>query len=193
MAAALSLATRRGILAGYQAGQSRKALATTFGVNYRSVQTLIQRFEAEGEAGLLPRYARCGRRRLRSDRLFYRAALTLKRRHRRWGAPFILLQLEARYPERVAELPSVRTLQAWFKAAGLNAKRSQPPAPEARWAHEVHQVWQVDAKEHQRTADGQSACWLTVTDEKSTAVLAAPVFPLCPDQPGAACDGARGA
>lgn len=176
MAAALPQDTRRRILQGYLAGQSYSALAQSFKVNYRTVRTLCLRYQREGEAGLLPHYDRCGSSEIRSDALLYRASCWLKRQHPGWGTSFILLQLEQRYPER--PLPSVRTLQRWFKARGLTPKRSKIPQAEKQWASGVHQVWQVDAKEHQKTADGKPACWLTMTDEYSTAVLQTPVFPL---------------
>ena len=195
MAAALAPAIRRSILQGHLEGQSYSALARLFGVAYQTVRTLCLRYEAEGEAGLRPRYDRCGKRALRSEALFYRAACFLKRKHPQWGAPLFRLQLERRYRARfpVKRLPSVRTMQAWFKARGLQAPHSKPPRPPKRWAEAVHQVWQVDAKEDQYTAQGQAVCWLTVTDEHSGALLAARVFPLSPDQPGAAYEGATGA
>ena len=190
MPAALSLATRRRLVKAYRAGQSYSALAENFGVAYNTVRTLCQRFDLEGEAGLQPRYDRCGPRTICSDPLLYRAALWLKRRHPRWGAPFIQLQLERRYPDR--KLPAVRTLQAWFKAQGLSPQRSKPPKADKQWARGAHQVWQVDAKEHQRTADGTALCWLTFTDEYTGAVLAAPIFPLGLHQSGPAQSCANG-
>ncbi|WP_169521694.1 DDE-type integrase/transposase/recombinase [Spirosoma spitsbergense] len=77
----------------------------------------------------------------------------------------------------MGRLPSIRTLQLWFKAAGLTKPRPQLLNSPKVWAEYPHQVWQVDAKEQQRTLDGTKVCWLTVVDEKSGAVLAAPVFP----------------
>lgn len=191
MAAALSMATRRRIIQGYRAGTSYAALAKQFNVAYHSVRTLCLRVEAEGEDGLRPRYDRCGVRGPQGDRLIYRAACCLKRRHPQWGAAFIRLQLEARYgPER--PLPAVRTMQHWFKEKGLQPPRSKPPQVQKQWASHVHQVWQIDAKEQQRTADGTEVCWLTVTDEHSTAILGAPVFSLTAYQSGPAPARAAG-
>lgn len=186
MAGALPMVTRKAIIEGFQDGKSRNALAREFRVNYRTVQTLVARFEAEGLAGLKPRYDRCGATGPRRAKIYHRTAVYLKRLHPTWGAPLILLHLTQRYQERAAAnqepLPSVRTLQYWFKAAGLSKTRSKRPQAPKDWATQVHAVWQVDAKEHQRLADGTRACYLTITDEHSSAVLAAPVFPLCPDQ-----------
>lgn len=191
MATALSMATRRGIIQGYRSGKSYAALAKEFNVAYQSVRTLCQRVEAEGEVGLRPRYDRCGPPGPHSDPLIYRAACLLKRRHPRWGAAFIRLQLEARYgPEK--PLPAVRTMQHWFKEEGLQPPRSKPPKTKKTWARCVHQVWQVDAKEHQQTADGTAVCWLTITDEHSTAILGAPVFSLSAHEPSPALAGSAG-
>lgn len=189
MGATLPYATRRSIIEGYLNGTSCAALAREFHVAYATARVLCRRFDAEGEAGLLPHH--CGATGIRSDRLLYRAACFLKRRHPDWGAPLIRLLLEQRYPERA--LPGVRTMQTWFKDRGLVPLRSKPPKPQKQWAHEVHQVWQIDAKEHQQTADGTQACWLTVTDEHSTAILAAPVFPPQADLSSAAGVRAAGA
>ena len=189
MGAALALATRQAIIDGHRGGTSYAALAREHNVAYGSVVTLCRRFDADGEAAVRPRYDHCARRGQRSDRLIYRAACWLKRRHRTWGAPLIHLRLEERYAELA--VPSVRTMQRWFRAAGLTEARSHPPRPPKQWAERVHQIWQVDANEQQRLADGTPVCWLTVTDEHSGAILAAPAFPPRAHYPGAAGAGAN--
>ena len=182
MPAALPLATRRKIVQGHQAGKSYAELARDFDLAYGTVRTLCRRVAAEGDDGLRPRYDRCGAKRPQADPLIYRAACWLKRTHPRWGAALIRLNLEARYPERA--IPAVRTLQRWFKKAGLQPPRSKPPPKQKRWARRAHEVWQIDAKEQQAIASGQPCCWLTVTDEHTTALLAAPVFSLGAHQSG---------
>jgi hypothetical protein len=68
-------------------------------------------------------------------------------------------------------------MQYWLKTVA-------PPRPKTilrtskRWATEPHMVWQTDAKEQQRLVDGTFFCYLTIMDEKSGALLAAPVFSL---------------
>lgn len=195
MAAAIGLEKRRDILAAHDAGASMSAVAVRFNVAYGSVRTLCRRVAAEGDAAVVPRYDSCSNKALRSQRLVYRAACWLKRRHPGWGAPLIRLKLVERYAEGAegdtkTSIPSVRTMQVWFRATGLNPRRSRQPRPEKQWASHVHDIWQVDAKERQRTADGTACCWLTVTDEHSTAILAAPVFPLGPYLAGSTDAGA---
>jgi hypothetical protein len=46
-----------------------------------------------------------------------------------------------------------------------------------RRAQEPHEVWQMDAVERLRLADGSGACWLRLTDECSGAILATQPFP----------------
>jgi hypothetical protein len=41
----------------------------------------------------------------------------------------------------------------------------------------VHEVWQADAVEKAKLADGHEASWLTVTDECSGAILATELSP----------------
>ncbi len=183
MGAALPFSTRRQIISDYQAGDAYTDLAARYGVAYHTVRTLCRRFDEEGEPGLRPRYARCGPKTVRSDALIYRAACTLKRRHPKWGAAFIRLQLEQRYPGK--PLPAVRTMQTWFKNKGLQPARSKLPKAEKRWAKAVHDIWQVDAKEQQHLTDHSQVCWLTITDEHSSAILAAPVFSPWTHLPGA--------
>lgn len=176
MGTALAFTTRQRIIEGYENGASCRALAQEFNVAYHTVRVLCRRFDEQGIDALLPRYKNCGTPGIRNDALLYRAACYLKRLHPSWGAPFIHLQLELRYGHQ-RTLPGVRTMQRWFKARGLVPPRSKPPKPKKQWAQAVHHVWQVDAKEHQQTADGVHACYLTITDEHSTAIMAAPVFP----------------
>lgn len=175
MGTALPYALRRRIVDDYVAGKSCAALAREHAVSYQSVRILCRRFDQEGDAGILPRYARCGQGGVRSDRLLYRAACWLKRLHPGWGAAFIQIQLEDRYPDRT--IPGVRTMQSWFKANRLIPRRSKRPTFVKQWASEVHQVWQIDAKEQLKSADQQALCWLTMTDEYSSGALNAPVFP----------------
>ena len=185
------MSTRRAVIDAYRAGHSCNALAKRFKLNYNTVRTLCLRYRTQGEAGLAPRYDRCGRQAITFAPLIYRAACWLKRRHPGWGAPCIRLVLQERYP--TLSLPAVRTLQRWFKKAGLTPKRAKVPQPKGKWAGKPHQIWQVDAKEHLRLGEGQRACYLTITDEHSGAFIAAPVFPLWTHQPSAAQAHSTGA
>lgn len=185
MPQALATALRRRIVEAHLNGESLASIAKRENTSYSCVRTYWHRYRERGFAGLAPDYQNCGRR--GADGLIYRAARYLKFCHRQWGAPFIRLKLAQRYPDK--DLPSVRTMQRWFKKAHLLPLRKRLPKPEKPWAKAPHEVWQVDAKERLTLKDGSRACYLTVTDEHSGALLASPVFPLCKHQSGSAASG----
>lgn len=113
-----------------------------------------------------------------TDQRIYRAARYLKFLHRGWGAPLIVTFLKRRY----SAVPSTRTLQRWFKAAGLTELRQKRPTSKHVKADEVHGCWQVDAKERLPA----KACYLSIVDEHSGAFLETPVFPPLTNQSGTA-------
>ena len=159
----------------YAQTHSYAAVSRQLGLSYLSVRRICQRYEREGKAGLLPRYSHCGPKQIKSDPLIHRAACWLKRLHPSWGAEFILLQLKERYPTR--SLPTGRTLQIWFRSVGLIQAKSRLAREKKSWAKGVHDTWQIDAKEQQRIEDKTPCSWLTITDEHSGSLLAAPLFP----------------
>ena len=180
MPLAQSTTVRRRIVEAHQKGQSLKAIAQKENLSYSSVLGYWRRYRQRGLEGLAPDYQHCGRSGPVNDDLMYRAARYLKYLHRQWGAALIRLKLEQRYPK--ASLPSVRTLQRWFKRAHLTPLRKRLPKPEQTRAQAPHEVWQVDAKEQLTLNDGTAACYLSVSDEHSGAFLEAPVFPPWPNQ-----------
>ncbi len=175
MPLALAAASRRRIIEAHLKGEPLKAIAIRENLSYSSVRTYWRRYSQSGLEGLAPSYQKCGRKGPSHTDLIYRAARYLKFCHRQWGAPLIRLKLEQRYPQE--HLPTVRTLQRWFKKANLSPLRKQVPEPEKPWAEAPHEIWQIDAKEQLTLQDGSRACYLTVTDEHSGALLASPVFP----------------
>ena len=185
MPRALATALRRRIVEEHLAGKSLKAIAQQEQLSYSTVRLCWRRYREHGFSGLGPDYQNCGRPQ-RKD-LIYRAARFLKYRHRQWGAPLIRLKLSQRYPDQ--ELPSVRTMQRWFKRAHLIPMRKRLPKPEQAWANAPHDVWQVDAKEKIKLNDGTQACYLTITDEHSGALLASPPFPPEGNQPSGTGNG----
>jgi hypothetical protein len=69
-------------------------------------------------------------------------------------------------------------LQRWLHQAGLTPPPSvRVQCLDDRRAREPHDVWQMDAVECLRLADGSGACWLRLTDECSGAILATQAFP----------------
>ncbi len=130
MPAAIDRALRVKLVQAHAEGRSYSSLARQYNVAYNTVRTLCIRHAREGEAGLVPRYQACGPKAIKHEPLLYRAACYLKRRHGQWGASMIRLQLQERYPEHT--IPAVRTMQTWFKNAGLKVPRSRVPRQEKK-------------------------------------------------------------
>ena len=181
MGQALTKSLRQEIIRLYTFHESFASISTNLGVSYSTVRRLCKAYEQTGDLCLDTAYDRCGRFTSAYPAFIQRASCFLKYYHPSWGADYILVRLGLKYPKLA--LPSARTLQRWFAAKGLNKARSKSrdrssdsqPIPRAK---AVHQIWQLDAKEHQQTQDGQLCCYLNFTDEYSSAVLAAVVFPL---------------
>jgi hypothetical protein len=177
MPSAISMPIREQILSLKEQGKTYAQMGELLGLSSHSVRGICRRVQKSGKEALKPSYENCGNREIRFERLLWRSALFLKRRHPTWGGGIIRVLLQQRWPERA--LPTVRTLQRWFLKAGL-ATTPAPANPQPRRARakEVHHCWQVDAVSHQLLADGTQACWLSATDEASRAIVAASAFPL---------------
>jgi transposase len=183
MASPLSLLVKHKIISKHQSGQSLNSISQEMGVSYAAVWTLWHRFSSEGKSGLLPRYDHNGRKGPGRDCLVFRAACWLKRLHPDWGAVVIHTVLGERYGGE--GLASARQMNRWFRAVGLSKRGGKAPRNPKQWAREVHDVWQMDAKERFKLDTGEEFCWLTVVDEKSGALIAAPPFPPRNDLAGA--------
>ena len=187
MPRAVPLPVRQEIVARYQAGQSLTAIASELGLVYRTVRGIWQYFRERGAAGLAPNYEACRRTGPKFPAEVHAAALALKAAHPTWGAPLIRLELAAAFPE---PLPSVRTLQLWFRRADLHPRRARHPTAPRDRGQAPHAVWQLDAKEHVKLGDGQEVSVFSVVDEASGAVLSSATFSPRQRHPGAAAAGA---
>lgn len=174
MPAALSTALRREIVERREAGESFASIARSLNVSYGAVRNIYHRFAETGR--LSPAYERCVHSAVRSDAALYTAAVEMKRAHPSWGAGLIRVELRDQLGE--GKLPSVRTLQRWFRRARVQkAKPEKRPTPTVARGKTVHAVWALDAKEQIQLADGSYVSWLTITDEASGAILSATLFP----------------
>lgn len=162
-----------------ESGLFKAEISRRLNISYGSVCEWVKRYEEYGEEGLLPNYSSCGSR-PRFSQKAVNAAVKYKRKHQKWGAPFILLKLEDEFSGQL--LPKARRLQQIFREKNLQPPRTRLPNGRGDWATEVFERVQVDAKEDLRTADGKPCCYLNFTDEYSGADLDAFVFPLCPYQ-----------
>jgi hypothetical protein len=189
MPQAIALPIRQVIVQRHQQGQSLGQIALDLQLPYGTVRKLWRRYRDAGQAGLTPDYRRCGRLGPRGDARMIRAACWLKRLHPTWGAVLIRLIVQQRWPDRL--VPPERTLQRWFRLAGVNRSPRRPQPRSPRRGGQPHEVWEMDAVEKQRLANGRLASWLTITDEASGAILTAELSPpramatgLAPLRPG---------
>lgn len=174
MPAALPTGIRREIVERREGGDSFASIADGLKVSYSAVRNIYQRYVKTKR--LAPGYERCSHTEVRSDQAIYSAAVEMKRVHPSWGAGLIRVELSADFPQ--ASLPSIRTLQRWFKRGKVqNPLREKTPKPRVKRGQAVHEVWALDAKEQMKLADGSHASWLTITDEASGAILSATLFP----------------
>jgi transposase len=174
MPAALPVPLREQMVRLHEEGHLLVDIAQQLKVRYSTLCSWWRRYGQEGRAGLKPHYERCGRHGPRDPQVQH-AALTLKQTHPTWGAGRIRVELLAQFPDR--PLPQVRAMQRWFRAAGLQPVRAQRPAVARQRGQQPHEVWEVDAKEQLRLADGSPSCVLTGVDEASGALLEATPFP----------------
>jgi transposase len=173
---------RREIVRRKGQGQSLRAVAEDLGYSYWGVRKLWRQYRDQGEEGLRTGYRR-GPGPVRSDRGIYVQAMAWKGEHASWGAGLIRSMLQQRWPEK--EIPHERTLQRWWERGGINTPRRRRKLGygKLKRAVAVHETWQTDGVE----VNGCS--WITVTDEKSGAVLAAHIFPLQTSRPDSPARG----
>jgi hypothetical protein len=176
---------RQAIWRRYQAGQDGPAIARALDLAPRTVRHLLDRFRRGDPALLSPSYDRCGAATPKPADGLVQAALDLRRQHPTWGAGLIRVRLRHRLPD--GSVPAIRTLQRWFRRAGLSpAPAGRRPCSDSRRAQQPHEVWQMDAAELVKLRGGRLASWLRIVDECSGAVLWTAVFPPGPLDPGAA-------
>lgn len=152
-------------------------LCREFGISRKTGFKWLRRFHRAGQAGLTDRSRRPRRSPRRLSLRWQSAISALRKKHPRWGAKKIGVQL--RRQNRWAPLPCERTIGRWLKRLGwlevrpLRSRRG-PILPRATLTKptDCHQVWTVDFKGWFRTRDGQRVEPLTVRDLFSRYVLA---------------------
>ena len=172
---ALCISKRRQIVVEKGLGKSLQQISIDLQISYSTVKRVWQRYQNEGKKGLISKYANCGPKRPKYYRV-YRFSMMLKRKYPNWGAPYIQTILAKRYPK--LSMPSIRTMQLWFKKHRLTQPRiEQPSTTEGSVVEAEHDCWQIDAKENIILPDGSKNCYLTTVDVQSGIALEVPVFP----------------
>ena len=165
---------REAIVRRHQNGETLRSISDELKLSYETVKHLWQHWLKTGH--IEPNYERAKIRGTRQYRAIYEQVIELKREHPRWGAQLIRMELEK---AALKPLPNVRTIQRWFREAGVNRSASvqQQRVKTVQRGQRVHEVWAVDAKEAIHLKDGSWASWLVISDEASGAVLTTQVFP----------------
>lgn len=183
MGQAHSLQTRKQIDKLRKQGYSRLEISEKLGLPFYTVRTLCRRF-AVGES-LMPDYSRCGVTSPITEKI-RKASVRMKKQHPTWGAGYIKIELESRYP--TYRIPSESTLRGYFRVAGvatpMKKRRVRYTTEREQWAGTEHHVWQVDSVEKQRLRNGKPVSWMSVVDEYSGALLAGKHFPPQADDTG---------
>lgn len=107
-------------------------------------------------------------------------AVRLKRAHPHWGPPTVRLELQAQFGLSRVPLPSDARLSALFKQACPEAlqphqPRAYPEKPPVT-AGQVHQRWQIDAKEAVRLGEQEYANILDIRDPTAALIIASQAF-----------------
>jgi hypothetical protein len=172
----INLILRKTIIEMHQRGLKKREISEQTGVSYATVKLFCARYDSEsGNWDLKPHYEACGKLPPNVNSPLYQAAIGLRRLQPDWGAALICLKLTQQYPDW--KVPTPRTLQYWFKKLEIPKPKTVLRTSKI-WAKSAHMVWQTDAKEQQHLINGSAYCYLTITDEFSGGIIAAPIFPL---------------
>jgi transposase InsO family protein len=150
-------------------------LAAQYGISRKTGYVWVDRYTAEGAAGLQDRSRRPHTSPQATDAALIEALVAQRRRHPRWGAKKLLAVVKRAQPD--AAWPARSTVNDALKARGLIEPRGRrarrlvpPPSPLAPITH-ANEVWTTDFKGHFRTGDGVYCYPLTLRDGFSRFLL----------------------
>lgn len=160
-----------------QAGVNRRELCRRFGIAPKTGYKWLQRYAAEGNAGLKDRSRRPRRSPLRTATVVEAQVVKLRHRMRGdWGARKLARRLVAEGGPELA--PS--TITGILRRQGLLNQSSPPSRPFQRFEHAApNQLLQMDFKGHFALLSGARCHPLTVLDDHSRFAL---VLKACADE-----------
>jgi transposase InsO family protein len=151
-------------------------LAAQYGISRKTAYKWLERYHADGAAGLVDLSRRPRHSPNATDPELVDALLALRRRHPRWG-PKKLLAV-ARRGEPDGDWPARATVAALLKRQGWIVPRRRSPHPAAACGGtgltpptRANEVWTTDFKGEFRTGDGSYCYPLTLRDGLSRFVL----------------------
>ena len=164
-----------------KSGDSLQSIADELKISYECARKWWCRGKEEGLAGLAHR--KRGRpvqgilSKFTSE--VREACLALKRKHKRWGAARILLEMGQSTVLTNHKLPSRSRLYPYFREQCpecLNMWTKHKEVPRPAQATAVHEVWQVDHQEGHRLGDGSIATVCNIRDPYGAAMIASQAF-----------------
>lgn len=178
----LSQAEKERIYWGKQAGRTLVEMATELGYSLECVRKWWRMGRDRGLEGLrAPQRGRGSTGMLSQfDPRISEKALDHKRRHRRWGANRVLVELKNDPDLTGLKLPGRSRLSAFFKercpecVATRKPREVQPPRPPD--ATGVHEVWQLDSQEGILLQNEKIATVCNIRDPIGAAMIASQAF-----------------
>jgi transposase InsO family protein len=164
---------RRFVLRAETGEEAFAALCREFGISRRHGYKWLERWRAEGPAGLADR-SRAPRNHPQAMAAeLAEACLEVRRAHPTWGPAKARAWLERRRPGQA--WPAASTIGALFDRAGLTVKRRVrrrgPPSGPLFAAEGANDVWTMDFKGWFRTGDGARCAPFTLCDAASRYLL----------------------
>ncbi len=166
------------VMVATQPGANRRALCRHFGIAPATAYKWLQRYAAEGPAGLADRSRRPHRSPARTPPRIERAVLALRAQHPTWGARKLRVLLAR---QGVEPLPAVSTLTAILRRHGRldPAQGAGQPRALQRFEHpHPNALWQMDFKAGWPCGPGRCHP-LTILDDHSRYALS---LAACPNQ-----------
>ena len=155
-------------------GRSKSEVARSYGVSRRWVITLVQRFLADGEPGLLPRSRRPRSSPGRTPQVVEDEIIALRKDLDRHGHEAGAATIAAHLQHRHGHSPAVSTIWRILSARGFVAPQPHK-RPRSSWRRFVadapNERWQLDIT-HYRLADDTDVEILNVLDDHSRLCLA---------------------
>lgn len=150
-------------------------LCERYGVSRKTGYALIERYERDGVAGLVPRASRPHHSPHATASAIVDAIVAMRKQHPTWGGKKILAKLRDRQPRWA--LPAVSTANDILKRHDLVVprRRRRPvghPGYQPRHATAPNEIWTTDFKGQFRTGDARWCYPLTIVDGFSRYVIA---------------------
>jgi transposase len=155
-------------------GRTKSEVARQFGLSRRWVITLVQRFLAEGEAGLQPRSRRPLSSPRQTSREVENAIVAIRKELDRDGHEAGAATIGFHFQQRYGHAPAVSTIWRILTARGFVTPQphKRPKSSYLRFAAEQpNERWQTDIT-HWPLADGTDAEILNILDDHSRLCVA---------------------